>query len=102
MGLQRILYFTYVKAVLNTLMVVCGFKHAGHFKLTPKEGTKTEEGSAASAVMSNSSPRSGSSKGDNGASLQKDKDSVDSPSSHLPIPRPGFRLTDVHSKLSKA
>jgi hypothetical protein len=32
----RILWFTSFKAVVNTLMVVTGFKPRGHFKITPK------------------------------------------------------------------
>jgi hypothetical protein len=38
----RILWFTSVKAVINTLMVVCGFKPRGHFKFTPKTGLAGE------------------------------------------------------------
>jgi hypothetical protein len=34
----RILWFTSVKAVINTLMVISGFKNPGHFKFTPKAG----------------------------------------------------------------
>jgi hypothetical protein len=34
----RILWFTSVKAVLNTIMVVTGWKAKGHFKFTPKAG----------------------------------------------------------------
>jgi hypothetical protein len=35
---NRILYFTAVKAVLNTVMVYIGMKPKGHFKFTPKSG----------------------------------------------------------------
>ena len=33
---HRVLWFTSVKAVANTLMVVTGWKNPGHFKFTPK------------------------------------------------------------------
>lgn len=38
----RVLWFTSCKAVINTLMVVTGFKNPGHFKFTPKAGLAAE------------------------------------------------------------
>jgi hypothetical protein len=43
---NRILYFTSVKAVLNTLMVSSGMKPRGHFKFTPKSGLAGNGGEA--------------------------------------------------------
>ena len=45
----RILWFTSVKAVLNTLMVLTGFKNPGHFKFTPKQN-RSGDGTAQHVV----------------------------------------------------
>ena len=40
---NRLLWFTTVKAVINTCMVVAGYKPRGHFKFTPKTGLAGED-----------------------------------------------------------
>ena len=63
----RILWFTSVKAVLNTVMVAAGWKAKGHFKFTPKAGLAGEGGGMVDddthALGSAESPPSGEASG---------------------------------------
>jgi hypothetical protein len=87
----RVLWFTSVKAVINTIMVVTGYKDPGHFKFTPKTGLAGEDGSfigdTAIIAPSDISPPSCEIKGSNG---QPGK-----------APKRAFVLKDLHSALSK-
>ena len=77
----RVLWFTTVKACINTVMVMTGWKKSGVFKATPKLGEKAEDG------VSVRLPDVTSSDGGRGS---------DTPSKEK------FQLHHVHDKLSKA
>jgi hypothetical protein len=101
----RILWFTTVKAVINTIMVVSGFKPRGHFKFTPKSALAGEEKhiSGCTAVLdsADSSPSEKTAtmasidKADGEAVATRDGGSGDA------APKTGIKMYRMHAALSR-
>ena len=82
----RVLWFTTVKACINTVMVLTGWKKSGVFKATPKLGEKAEEASKRLPDVAKS--EAGSKESSNGKLKVKNE-------------KEGFQLHNVHDGLSK-
>ena len=82
----RVLWFTTVKACINTVMVLTGWKKSGVFKATPKLGEKAEEASKRLPDVAKS--EAGSRDSSNGTIKGK-------------AGKEGFQLHHIHDGLSK-
>ena len=84
---SRVLWFTTVKACINTVMVLTGWKKSGVFKATPKLGEKAEAASTRlpDVAKSEEGSKADSSNGIKGTTKGKQ----------------GFQLHHVHDALSK-
>lgn len=90
----RVLWFTSVKACINTLMVFSGWKNPGHFKFTPKAGISADEAAVSGALeVSDSDNNSGSPETVKGEKDGKAEKEVK--------PRKKVELSKVHGVLSK-
>jgi hypothetical protein len=78
---SKVLWFTAVKACINTVMVMSGWKKSGVFKATPKAGENAADAQGASERL----PDLTSSDGGRGSDSGKEK----------------FQLHTVHDALSK-
>jgi hypothetical protein len=83
---SRVLWFTTVKACINTIMVLSGWKKSGVFKATPKLGEKPEDAGKTTPLPDTS--KSGS-------------DTASGTDSDPKADKAGFRLHHVHDGLSK-
>jgi hypothetical protein len=103
----RILWFTSVKACINTIMVVTGWKAKGHFKFTPKAGLAGDDkGMVDDTVVLGSaeSPKSDSAKTDSKAveSLPTLTTSDGSKRASKPVKKaPSVNMHRAHAMLSK-
>ena len=105
----RILWFTGVKACMNTIMVFTGFKEAGRFKFTPKS-TVTAEDSVVSAPLA-TFPQYSDGNPTPVSAISMDETKMGSP--HRvegndevgvqieKVPKKGSGLSDIHHALSK-
>ena len=94
-GGYRVLWFTSVKACINTIMVHTGWKNPGHFKFTPKAGVSAEEAAVSGALsMSISQSRSDD-------ATKTDGSSSGGGEAKPAANRKPFALSKVHASLSK-
>eukprot|EP00892_Ulva_mutabilis_P006100 jgi/Ulvmu1/3862/UM018_0081.1 len=95
-GGYRVLWFTSVKACINTIMVHTGWKNPGHFKFTPKAGISAEEAAVSGALsVSEANSKSGDGKEDGSSGGGSGKDGKPAPD------KKPFALSQVHAGLSR-
>ena len=99
-GGYRVLWFTSVKACLNTIMVHTGWKNPGHFKFTPKAGVSAEEAAVTGQLSSSLSQGKSSTEQDGGGKDGEGTDGSCSDAKAAPARKP-FALSKVHGALSK-
>lgn len=97
-GGYRVLWFTSVKACLNTIMVHTGWKNPGHFKFTPKAGVTAEEAAVTGAL---STSIANSKDGDDGKDGSIGGGSSGGAAADGKPARGSFNLSKVHAALSK-
>jgi hypothetical protein len=89
----RVLWFTSVKACINTIMVHTGWKNPGHFKFTPKAGVSADE-AAVSGVLAVSD-------NDNASGSADHEKGEDKATEKAAKAKAGYDLSKVHKALSK-